>query len=95
MRRKAGGNADPIPMEDEQMPAYDEPVPDAVGNDEPGIDLASVGDIWALNSDVIIRHHRVPRTKLFSLHEEGISVPIPVRYVDVMRRTEMDLDDPS
>lgn len=69
LRRRAGGNAEPIPIEDETAVEHGLPPPDAVGNDELGIDPSSAEDLWTRTSDVIIRHHRVPRTKLFLLSE--------------------------
>ena len=39
----------------------------------------------------MVRHHRVPRTKLYIPDEQ--TFPIPVKYVDVTRWTETDLDE--
>ena len=47
-------------------------------------------DYWTLNKSVLIRHHVIPRTKLFTLKEA--LPPIPRRYIDVVRYTTTDLD---
>ena len=47
-------------------------------------------DFWTLNENVLIRHHRTPRTTLFN--PEDVEAPIPTKYLDVMRRTETNLE---
>ena len=58
------------------------------GNPEQGLDVAAIAGQWVLTLDVSIRHHRNPKTQLFPLCELGPSIPIPAKYVDVMRRPE-------
>ena len=48
-------------------------------------------DFWTLSAHVLVRHHRTPRTKLYT--PTDAECPIPLRYVDVMRQTSTDLDD--
>ena len=47
-------------------------------------------DFWTVNDDQIVRFHRTPRIKFFSLSE--VEPPIPIEYVDIMRITETDLE---
>ena len=54
-------------------------------------DALAAQDFWTIRHDVLIRTHRAPRVKMFSLSED--TCPVPLRYVDVMRRTETDLED--
>ena len=42
---------------------------------------------------MLIRHHQQPRTKLFVPDEQLL--PIPLKYVDVTRKTETTLESPS
>ena len=50
-------------------------------------------DTWIVKSHIIIRVHRVPRLSLFRPDEEGAKLPIPLKFLDVMRITETDLLD--
>ena len=96
LRRKASGNVEPPQesqaIEDANVTRNDEPTA-AVGNDDQGVNPASNEDLWTITSDILIRHHRFPRTQLFSLSESGLDTPIPIKHIDVMRRTETDLDN--
>lgn len=49
-------------------------------------------DFWALpNNDVLIRFHRGPRSKLYIPTQDNC--PLPLKYLDVLRRTTTDLED--
>ena len=61
------------------------PVPERSGQDPDNDD-----DYWTLNDRVLQRIHRQPRQKLFQPDE--IPCPIPLKYLDILRRTERDLD---
>ena len=50
-------------------------------------------DFWSMSGDNIIRHHKDPRKSLFTPSPEDF--PVPLKYVDVTRRTETDLESPS
>ena len=50
-------------------------------------------DYWTLTYDVLVIHHLRPRIKLFE-PTEG-SLPIPLKYLDVLRTTRTNLDDAS
>ena len=41
-----------------------------------------------MSADLLIRHHEVPRNKLYVLDQKNC--PIPLKYVDVRRLTETD-----
>ena len=43
-----------------------------------------------MSGNFIYRHHVEPRVKLYSPREE--SFPIPLKYIDVSRTTQTDLD---
>ena len=45
-------------------------------------------DFWTCNSNVLIRHHRTPRTKLYVPTEE--ESPIPFKFIDILRKTATD-----
>ena len=47
-------------------------------------------DFLSVHGDFIYRHHIEPRVKLYVLKEE--TFPIPLKYFDVMRSTNTDLD---
>ena len=47
-------------------------------------------DYWTLTNDVIIRHHKTPRTKKFMPDE--VECPIPLKDIDILRKTRTDLD---
>ena len=53
----------------------------------------SLSDKWRITKDLLIITHNQPRTKLFQPTEENC--PIPLKYIDVMRTTETDLEDRS
>ena len=49
-------------------------------------------DFWTCaNSDMLIRHHKVPRTELFVPNEDDC--PMSLKYLDVMRKTETNSED--
>lgn len=48
-------------------------------------------DFWTLNQDVLIRHHRQPRLRLFD--PGSIECPVPLKYLGIMRATITDLED--
>ena len=48
-------------------------------------------DFWSFPGDTIHIHHVVPRTTLFVPTDENC--PIPVKLLDVMRRTYTDIED--
>ena len=47
-------------------------------------------DTWFLNLNVLIRHHSVPRMRLYVPTEADC--PVPLDYLDVVRETTTDLD---
>ena len=47
-------------------------------------------DFWSMSGNFIYRHHVEPRVKLYSPKEE--SFPIPLKYIDVSRTTQTNLD---
>ena len=47
-------------------------------------------DFWSMSGSFIYRHHVEPRVKLYSPREE--SFPIPLKYIDVTRTTQTNLD---
>ena len=49
-----------------------------------------MNDFWSMSGNFIYRHHVEPRVKLCSPSEE--SFPIPLKYIDVSRTTDMNLD---
>ena len=55
--------------------------------------LEAPEDAWLITDHSVIRIHKVPRVDLFKPDEA--SFPIPIEYLDVMRRTETDLVDES
>ena len=64
---------------------------DAGGNPKPKevLDMPTAeADFWTCNSNVLIRHHRTPRTKLYVPTEE--ESPIPVKFIDIPRKTTTD-----
>ena len=48
-------------------------------------------DFWTVTADLLIRHHNVPRSKLF-MPDEVSDCPVPTKYLDVMRTTNTNLD---
>ena len=55
----------------------------------PGMAIAEV-DFGTCNSNVLTRHHRVPRTKLYVPSDEAC--PYPLKWLDIFRHTETSLD---
>ncbi len=49
-----------------------------------------VVDFWTLNKACLVRHHMVPRLKLYVPVETD--TPIPLEYLDVMRTTTTELE---
>ena len=47
-------------------------------------------DFWTLNKTCLVRHHMVPRLKLYVPVETD--TPIPLEYLDVMRTTTTELE---
>ena len=50
----------------------------------------AINDFWSMSGSFIYRHHVEPRVKLYSPREE--SFPIPLKYIDVSRTTNTNLD---
>ena len=50
----------------------------------------AINDFWSMSGNFIYRHHVEPRVKLSSPREE--SFPIPLKYIDVSRTTQTNLD---
>ena len=50
----------------------------------------AINDFWSMSGNFIYRHHVEPRVKLYSPREE--SFPIPLKYIDVSRTTQTNLD---
>ena len=50
----------------------------------------AINDFWSMSGSFIYRHHVEPRVKLYSPREE--SFPIPLKYIDVSRTTQTNLD---
>ena len=50
----------------------------------------ALNDLWSTSGNFIYRHHVEPRVKLYSPREE--SFPVPLKYIDVTRTTQTDLD---
>ena len=53
-------------------------------------DAEARNDTWSIEGDFIDRHHVEPRVRLFVPKEE--SFPVPLKYVDVTRKTHATLD---
>ena len=51
------------------------------------------GDFWTIGVDNIFRHHVSSRTTLYVPKEKDF--PIPLKYIDVIRRTNTDLESAS
>ena len=51
---------------------------------------ASEPDFWSISDDCVMIHHRQARIKLYVPDES--TFPIPLKYIDVMRRTYTDID---
>ena len=52
-------------------------------------------DFWSLSSDVLVRHHIEPRTRLFTPNDPTVKPPIPLKYINVTRVAQTDLSDKS
>ena len=53
-------------------------------------------DFWSINATCLVRHHRAPRTTLFSLYDVTTQKPpIPFEYVDIRRETYTSLESPD
>ena len=50
----------------------------------------AINDFWFMSGSFMFRHHVEPRVKLYSPREE--SFPIPLKYIDVSRTTDTNLD---
>ena len=50
----------------------------------------AINDFWSMSGNFIYHHHVEPRVKLYSPREE--SYPIPLKYIDVSRTTQTNLD---
>ena len=50
----------------------------------------AINDFWSMSGNFIYRHHVEPGVKLYSPREE--SFPIPLKYIDVSRTTQTNLD---
>ena len=50
----------------------------------------AINDFWSMSGNFIYRHQGEPRVKLYSPREE--SFPIPLKYIDVSRTTQTNLD---
>ena len=50
----------------------------------------AMNDFWSMSGNFKNRHHVEPRVKLYSPREE--SFPIPLKYIDVSRTTQTNLD---
>ena len=50
----------------------------------------AINDFWSMSGNFKYRHHVDPRVKLYSPREE--SFPIPLKYIDVSRTTQTNLD---
>ena len=53
-------------------------------------DVEAHKDFWSVQGDFIYRHHIEPRVKHYVPKEE--TFPTPLKYIDVMRSTNTDLD---
>ena len=50
----------------------------------------AINNFWSMSRNFMYRHHVEPRVKLYSPREE--SFPIPLKYIDVSRTTNTNLD---
>ena len=53
-------------------------------------DAEARNDVWSMEGDFICRHHVETRVQLHVPKEE--SFPIPLKYIDVTRTTQTNLD---
>ena len=54
---------------------------------------SSEQDVWSLNKYALTRHHPNGRMKLFTFDELDTKPPIPLKFIDVYRRTEVNEGD--
>ena len=69
--------------------ALREQEPPAFLTEEPDLPTAQ-HDFWTCNGEVLIRHHKTPRTKLYVPTED--ESPIPLKFLDIFRSTKTDLE---
>ena len=50
----------------------------------------AINDFWSMSGNFIYRHHVETRVKLYLPRE--VSFPIPLKYIDVSRTTQTNLD---
>ena len=50
----------------------------------------AINEFWSMSGNFIYRHHVEPRVKHYSPREE--TFPIPLKYIDVSRTTQTNLD---
>ena len=77
---KAGGDL----RENEEEPIFEEDANQSDAND-------TQEDVWTMTRDCVIRHHRVPRTKLYT-PDQNDDCPFPLAYIDVTRTTVTDCE---
>ena len=70
-------------------PRFQEPSPNELKSKH-GADDPEDPDTWSLSDSVLIRHINKPRTTMCGLQQDDC--PIPLEYVDILRRTETDID---
>ena len=62
---------------------------DKESDDESTVSEQVIKDTWQLTEEVLIRVHNTPRTKLFTPSSDPEDAcPIPIEYLDIMRRTD-------
>jgi len=89
----ADDGEDPFPGGTEKGLDSDEEAESSDDSPSSGADAPASEDLdfWTVNDDVVIRHHRTPRTKLYVPEES--TFPIPLKYLDILRRTCTDISD--
>ena len=70
-----------------------DPTPDGGSSDGCTDRLIGNKDFWSVSGDFIIRQHTSPRTEMYV--PSSVDFPIPLKYVDVTRRTETNLESAS
>ena len=78
---------------EEEQTALEEEETGCEPEDEPQNPLDAPTDSWLLSGDLVIRIHRQARETLFDPRD--VETPIPLKYLDVMRKTETDLIEKS
>jgi hypothetical protein len=81
--------------EDEELEEKDEPEAAAEEAEAPQPVPSDEGDFWSLNSYALTRHHPNGRIKLFTFEEMKDKIPIPLKFIDVGRRTVVSEGDDS